>query len=483
MKFHLVFLSVLLLPLLHSCNSEINRSASNNTAETKALIIPKDRFPVGQIIENVVCKTDTSQRYVMYLPSNYSINKTFPVMYVFDPHGDGKLPVSLYKNIAEKYGYILIGSNNSKNGNDWETSANIAATLFSDSQNRLSIHTGRIYLLGFSGGARIANGLTITNGAIAGVICCGAASPPISSPNQRTGYTFLGIAGNKDFNYVEMRKYDMIDLAGRNVKHAFIEFDGKHEWPTVEIMSEAFLWTELGAMRTKTIAKNDSIINENFQLVLSKIKELHKNKNAFGTYHLAKKTINFFDGLTDLTECYTIYNSFKTNAEVDNHLKQEEASWQQEESLKQFYIKALQTKNLKWWETTIASATKKIKNGKNKNEALTYARTLNYLSLLAYMQASAALKQNNIAAAKVMTEVYILVDPTNSEAHYLTACIYARENNKTVAVKSLNESIRNGFTDIARLQSDSSFVSIHSSEEFKAICKKLDDAKTRTAAP
>jgi len=36
----------------------------------------------------------------------------------------------------------------------------------------------------------------------------------------------------------------------------------------------------------------------------------------------------------------------------------------------------------------------------------------------------------------------------------------------------------NGFTDIARLQSDSIFSRLNTSDEFKEVCKKINDAKT-----
>ena len=192
--------------LIVSCHTKTNKQ--NNTTHTKDSIAPvvKENFPKGEVIENIICKGDASQSYAMYLPQNYSTEKTYPVVYAFDAHGTGKLPVSKYKDLAEQYGYILIGSNNSKNGNAWEESEGIAEKLFADVQNRLSINTQRIYLLGFSGGARVANGITITNGAIEGVICCGAAAPGTNSKNPRNNYTWLGIAGTEDFNYTEMRK-------------------------------------------------------------------------------------------------------------------------------------------------------------------------------------------------------------------------------------------------------------------------------------
>jgi len=131
----------------------------------------------------------------------------------------------------------------------------------------------RIYLLGFSGGARIVNGITMENGSIAGVICCGAAAPAINSTNPRNNYTFLAVIGNEDLNYTEVRKYDMVDIAGHNIKHGLITFDGKHEWPASTIMDEAFWWLELNEMRKNSSNKNDTLITKRFQPIVKQLKK------------------------------------------------------------------------------------------------------------------------------------------------------------------------------------------------------------------
>jgi len=73
-------------------------------------------FVRGRVISNVSCKKDYIQNYALYLPSYYSEDKKWPVVCAFDSHGKGLLPVELFKDEAEKYGYIILGSNNSKNG-------------------------------------------------------------------------------------------------------------------------------------------------------------------------------------------------------------------------------------------------------------------------------------------------------------------------------------------------------------------------------
>ena len=460
--------------LLFSCNTKTNKQ--NNSAPTKDSVAPvvKENFPKGEVIENVICKSDASQSYAMYLLKNYSTDKTYPVMYAFDAHGTGKLPVTKYKDLAEQYGYILIGSNNSKNGNAWEESESIAEKLFADAQNRLAINTQRVYLLGFSGGARVANGITITNGAIEGTICCGAAAPGKNSVNPRNNYTWLGIAGTEDFNYTEMRKYDMVELAGHAVKHAMITFDGKHEWCPAEVMDEAFWWLELCEMRKNLSLKNDTLIKKRVTPAIQQIETYMQQKKEFDAFQLCKKTINFYDGLTDLSYCFKTYKTLQTNADVDKALKAEEVLWANEDKLKQYYVSGFQSTDFEKWKKEIAGLNQKAGNQKDKNTAQMYKRVLGYLSLAAYMQASGALKQNAIPAAEYFCKVYVLVDPANTEAYYLTADVAAKQGKTNEAISALNLSVKNGFKDLQRLQTDSAFTSLKGTKEFDDLVAKIN---------
>lgn len=457
---------------LQSCSHGGKKEVISDAKSTDSISL-KENFPKGQIIEQVICKNNASQSYALYLPANYSTEKSYPVIYAFDPHAEGKLPVSLYKELAEQYGYILVGSNNSKNGTTWEDSQNIANKLFADVGNRLSLNTQRIYALGFSGGARVANALTIANGSIAAVICCGASAPMAKMNAPRNNYSFLGIVGNEDFNYVEMRKYDMIDLAGQNIKHLLITFDGKHEWPSIGVMDEAFWWLALNDMRKNNATKNDAIIAKRYQPELKQIELYQEQKQVFETYKLCQKIINFYDGLADLSPCYSIYKALQSDPEVDKQLKLEEGIWTEEEELKQQYLKALQTQNLSWWNKNIATLNQKIKTGTNKSKVLMNKRLLNFLSLAAYMQTSGALKQNNLPAADFFGKIYLVVDPTNNEAHYLMGAVFAKTGNNEEAIRSLNLAIENGFTDTARLKNDEVFSGIKNTKEFEDAVKRI----------
>ena len=74
-----------------------------------------EELPRGTVVDKVACQANPAESYALFLPSNYSADKKWPILYAFDPGARGKIPVTLFKDAAEQYGYIVVGSNNSRN--------------------------------------------------------------------------------------------------------------------------------------------------------------------------------------------------------------------------------------------------------------------------------------------------------------------------------------------------------------------------------
>src|ERR1044071_9914183 len=95
-----VRLSVILVLLAYS--------AAPAVAQTESI-------PKGQIVERIDALNDASQSYALYLPSNYTPDRKWPVLYAFDPGARGRIPVERFKEAAEKGGWSPRGSNNLPN--------------------------------------------------------------------------------------------------------------------------------------------------------------------------------------------------------------------------------------------------------------------------------------------------------------------------------------------------------------------------------
>src|SRR5258706_4652404 len=93
----------------------------------------------GMIVPRVTAAKQPEQSYSLYLPSQYAPEKRWPIIYAFDPGARGSVPVELMKEAAERYGYILVGSNNSRNGS-LKMEAEAAASIAKDTPARVSLH-------------------------------------------------------------------------------------------------------------------------------------------------------------------------------------------------------------------------------------------------------------------------------------------------------------------------------------------------------
>ncbi len=159
----------------------------------------------GEIIDRVVCAADPSQSYALYVPRQYTPSRPWPVIFAFDPGARGRVPVERYQAAAERYGYIVAGSNNSRNGGT--EFPKVLAALTNDVASRLAVDPKRVYLAGMSGGARTALGVALASKAIAGVIASSAGYPD-TNVRKTLSFPLFATAGTDDFNHLEMRKLD-----------------------------------------------------------------------------------------------------------------------------------------------------------------------------------------------------------------------------------------------------------------------------------
>jgi len=400
------YLSICLLLslLLSSCSSGQSRRNSGLPG-----IKPLEN---GKVTPAVICIKDPATSYSVYLPKSYSEQKKFPVILAFDPQGSGNIPVEKYKDLAERYGTILIGSNNSKNGQPINETENIIYSLFEEMGLRFSLDSTRIYVMGFSGGARVASLIALYRGGTRGMIGCGAGFSGSDQP-ARFRFDYIGFAGNADFNMNELINLDE-QLEKANFRHALVIFDGKHEWPPVEIMEYAFLWNEFCAMKDGSIDKNIYKIADFLARVRQTLQQAEDQHSLYQKKLALQLMIRFLQGLDpvdkekkELKELLSTENYKKEEKKI-NTVKEKEMQEQQ------MFTENFFVRDSSWWKKKITNYELRITNGKDQQDVLMCKRIMSYLSLLAYMNYSNASKSGAKEKADFALHVYRLVDPENA---------------------------------------------------------------------
>lgn len=191
--------------------------------------------PPTQGIQKLEVSNHQGQSYWMFVPLNYSADRAWPTLYCLDPGARGRVPVERFAAAAEKAGFLVAGSNNSRNG-PMAPAQEAINLMVGDTHDRFSIDDSRLYVAGLSGGARVALQWA-QNGHIAGVIACSVGFGPPGAPRQ-IPFRLFATTGWDDFNHDEIYHLSR-ELARRNVPHRFVEFEGGHEWMPASLADEA----------------------------------------------------------------------------------------------------------------------------------------------------------------------------------------------------------------------------------------------------
>ena len=213
-------------------------------------------LPRGEILESVTTLADPAQRYAIYLPSTYTPTRPWPVLIGLHPAARGRAIVETYRDAAERFGFIVVGSNNARNG-PWEVSLRAGNAVLQDVGSRCAVNPRRVYLTGHSGGARVALQFAIANQLIAGVIASSAGFAD-AKPRASVGFPIFATAGVEDFNYLEVR------TLARTLKtpHHLATFDGGHTLPPAAVAMQAIGWLELQAMASGLRVKDQALIDQ-----------------------------------------------------------------------------------------------------------------------------------------------------------------------------------------------------------------------------
>jgi tetratricopeptide (TPR) repeat protein len=445
-------------------------------------------FATGTIIEKVVCKSDPGQSYALYLPPGYPGDNKWPIIYALDAGARGALPLQHFKPAAEKYGYIIAGSNNARNG-PWEPIARAIRTMWLDTQNRFAVDNNRVYTTGFSGGARMASIFKyIVNQPVTGIIGCGAGLDINQKPDQIKPGIYYGIVGLSDFNYSEMMKLDKeFDTAG--VVHRILVFDGDHRWPPEEYCTQALEWMEINAIKKGLIEKNESLAADLYNKALDRAKHLEQSENIFFAVSAYEAGEQLFSGLLDVSEFKNKALQLNNSKEFKKFQKEEKKRAAKEpdfiglfirvtEILKNTISPELPRLEMIVRELKIRYLQKEAeKTGKsaNKYDAALARRLLTDLTLNMSREGSANLQKGDYRRAALFFEIAVRAGNERPNLFYNLACVYSLAGNKKKALDYLGQAVKKGFNDLELINKDKDLDFIRNEKKFKEIIREIKD--------
>ncbi|HEY0763288.1 MAG TPA: hypothetical protein VGD61_13040 [Pyrinomonadaceae bacterium] len=451
-----------------------------------AALAQTESLPKGQVVERIEALNDSSETYALYLPSNYTRDRKWPVLYAFDPGARGRVPVERFKEAAEKYGWIVLGSNNSRNG-PWNVVVNAWNAMLMDAHQRFAIDDERSYATGFSGGARVAVRVAVGCKCLAGVMANGAGFPAELVPSPQMHFLFFGAAGVDDFNYAELKSLQEV-LTKAGIIHRFQTFAGRHEWPPVSVATAAVEWMELQAIKTGKRPRNDGFINSMWQQLLNEARSLEESKNYTEAYQFYIDLAENFKGLRDVAEIESKVKQLGDSREVKAAIREEEAQIRKQRELESRIHSLIAGRdggasvnqsedgfdagNL--LPTILNDLRKQSKAAEDSTQRRIARRVLDGLFVSLVEQGIGLLQTEKKYSESIKPlKLAIEVNPDRPGVYFYLAWAYAAEGNKKKSLQLLNTAVEKGFSDAGMITTNKAFDSIRNDPEYQQIMAKL----------
>ena len=448
-------------------------------------------FPRGQVVDKVVAAKTPGQSYALYLPSTYTPERLWPVLYMLDARNNALVPIERFRAAAERFGWILVSSYNSRSDTRDDPNSAAMTAMWNDAVTRLSIDGRRVYVTGFSGGARAAVDVAYAlPGRVTGVIGAGAGFADSQAAVKTVPFAYFGTVGDQDMNYYEMRELDE-KLEKAKAPHRIAYFEGGHEWMSPELAGDAVAWMELQAMKSGVRPKDPETIAALQAAARSRAAALEadgKRTEAFRAYAHAAQD---FRGLADVSSV----EDDEKRAEALGRLPEVQAALKdarRRDARDEATLRSVNTRlrnalsqpdppvpTLLAADLGIPGLRQKAASADSPEERLSAERILaNLRAQTGFYLPEEMLFRRDTTRARALLLVRAEIDPENPLVYYNVACIPARSGDAARAIKDLEHAVEKGFKRFELIDTDTDFDPIRQDEAFR---KWL--AAARAAAP
>ncbi|MBN2346451.1 MAG: hypothetical protein JXO51_08660 [Candidatus Aminicenantes bacterium] len=435
----------------------------------------------GRVLERVPCRTP-GHSYALYLPSKYPGQKRWPVIVCFDPGGNGAVPVRLFRDAAEERGWIVVGSNNSRNG-PFEPNIK-AAQIIWDELGGMAVDERRVYTAGFSGGAQMALlPAASPDCRLAGVLACSNKLPDGISPAQlHRGTVYFTVVGIHDFNYWPvMDLSDQLRAYGLISEHA--TFAGPHAWPPADLLRQALEWFDVQASRNLARPRDEELAKRVRERSQAGIRQLEKEGLLADALEAWERLSLAWRGMGEVPEAEARIRALRDSPPLrkaqnaraarrrremeglDRLVRQWARLWRAEDNAlpQSQRIAALGIRSLR------RSAAKK----KGTAEGDSAQRLLGHLLAQAQGRGYDALGAGRWDDAVFCFAVAAEILPGHPLALYNLACANCRAGERHKALQYLQQAVDAGFRDLDLLSSDEDLKTLRGDPAFVRLVERL----------
>lgn len=431
----------------------------------------------GVVIDSLKVTDSLNESFSLYLPTNYSGEKNWPTIYLFDTQGRGKAAAQLFKSAAEDQGYMIISSNDISPENDLLENLYVADRLVRKTAAALPVDPNQISSAGTMDGAKVATSIPFIFTNVHGVIAVGNQWMNSNLLDAKNGFVFIGVVGDEHHTAASMKLTANV-LKKMKFPSFIYTYEGEKEWPNTAIINSAVGSLTLEAMKEGLRPVNQQLIQK-----------LYANDISIANERVSKvKLVEAHSFLEMLEEKY---QGLRGTGEVEDKLEQVERSRNYQEQSSE--IKAVFEKenrlltdffyyleediytenfdNLGWWNyQKIQLDSLSARGGAEGKMA---KRIQNYVSELAVTH-YAQLEENHASLEKKLLANMIatIFDPKNYPAYRKIITLSAQDNDFGTALFYLEEMLKHGYRNFDEVYNIEGTLGLKLTPEFNSLIEK-----------
>jgi len=448
----------------------------------------EDRYLRGEIMARIVCRSDPRYSFALYLPKSFEAERTqkWPLLLVFDARGRGALAAERFREGAERFGWIVASSNDTRSDDASAPNAEAIQAIWKDALSRFPVDTRRIATTGFSGGARLAFAVAMSRAADSGGVIAASGGLPTGEPaRSNPGFPVFGTAGVRDFNFREMRALDR-SLEKAGAVHRLEVFEGGHEWLPAAAATRAIAWLEIQAMKRGTRPADGKLAGALLAESLARARASEASGDVAAAYEEAADAARSFDGLAGagIREAQEMESRLKPAALV--RLQEEARGDAREEQtvrrLREEMDRILAAEDpvpfgtiasrleIPLWRERASPAG----GAPGSPDRLSAQRVVESLFTRAvFYQPTEFFAKKDPRRAALSLEIAAAFKPDSVVAWYDLACAPARAGNSRRALDALKTAIDKGFPDAKHVATDPDLESLRGLPEFQELVKRI----------
>lgn len=433
----------------------------------------------GAVVDSLPLSDSIAESFAMYLPINYSADKNWPIVFVFDPEGRGINAARLFSNAAEDQGYLIVASNNISKKDSLITNLETASRLVEMVLLNFPINESRVYTAGLEEGALVASALPAVYPKINGILVVEDVwinKDFLAKKNNKQ--TIIGFASYKSDSYNNFKeRFNIFKIL--DFKKLIYNYEDEGKWPSAKLISHGLGSFTLQSMLDGSQPRDEFLINTLFESELATAESWRRQLNFYKAYELLelmRDKYKYFDKkgeIRDLQREIRRESIYKGQRSQYNSTKTKERDLRYEY---QFLIEEDLTsrsfENLGWW----AQQFKEIDS--LKNSKIVAEVEIGY-RLEDYLQTYTKTRFEELKLGKAGIDRLILIsilrtifDKENPEGYFSIISLSAQDGDYYTAMLYLEDLLKTGYDDFEQLYDIPGTLDLKLSPEFNELLKK-----------